>query len=65
LAVQRNMLLGELRQVEHALHRALAGTYGLCEDCGQQIPPRRLEVVPAATLCVRCQSRHESRRVAH
>lgn len=44
----------ELRQVEHALARLDAGTYGVCARCGQDIPLERLEVRPFAELCVPC-----------
>ncbi len=35
-------------------------SFGDCEDCGEAIPFRRLELLPHATLCVRCQSAHET-----
>jgi RNA polymerase-binding transcription factor DksA len=36
--------------------RALAdGTYGTCRDCGREIPPERLRVMPEAVRCVDCQ----------
>jgi DnaK suppressor protein len=60
-------LLSENReQVEHALERLAQGTYGLCEDCGNQIPPERLEFRPEATRCVNCQARwdRQNRRTA-
>lgn len=44
-----------LRQVEHALGRIVAGTYGTCEGCQDQIDPRRLEALPKATLCLTCK----------
>ena len=47
------------RQIEAALQRLDAGTYGVCERCGQPIPPRRLEALPYATLCVACQALEE------
>jgi DnaK suppressor protein len=43
-----------LAQVEAALARLDAGTYGVCAVCGQPIPPERLEVRPAAATCVGC-----------
>lgn len=46
-----------LAQAEIALARLEAGTYGICEACGRAIDPARLEVVPAALLCVDCQRR--------
>ena len=33
------------------------GTYGLCVDCGEAIPDRRLEALPDALRCVPCQSK--------
>lgn len=45
----------QLAQVEEALHRLETGEYGVCSNCGQQIAPERLEIMPEATLCVRCQ----------
>lgn len=45
-----------LAQVEDALQRLDEGTYGKCEGCGEAIPPERLEILPYATLCVKCQS---------
>ncbi len=45
----------QLAQVEEALHRLENGEYGICSNCGQPIAPERLEIMPEATLCVRCQ----------
>jgi DnaK suppressor protein len=46
-----------LDDVQAAIHRVEAGTYGKCERCGQDIAPERLEAVPAARLCFRCASK--------
>jgi RNA polymerase-binding transcription factor DksA len=43
-----------LDDIEHALSRLAAGTYGTCEPCGQVIPPERLEAIPQASTCVAC-----------
>lgn len=43
-----------LADVESALARVAAGTYGRCETCGEPVPPERLEALPAATTCVGC-----------
>jgi RNA polymerase-binding protein DksA len=48
-----------LAQVDAALARFEAGTYGVCERCGQQIDPARLRALPYATLCMNCQQRSE------
>jgi DnaK suppressor protein len=42
--------------VQAALTRVAAGTYGVCERCGQRIPDARLEAVPEATHCVGCKT---------
>ena len=46
-----------LAQVKDALGRFEHGTYGLCEQCGTEIDPARLEALPYATTCLRCQQR--------
>ncbi|HNS50291.1 MAG TPA: TraR/DksA C4-type zinc finger protein [Anaerolineae bacterium] len=46
-----------LDQVEGALVRLEQGSYGLCERCGENIDPARLEALPYAALCLHCQQR--------
>lgn len=43
--------------LEDALARFHAGTYGRCERCGAPIPPERLEAIPNARACVACLTR--------
>jgi DnaK suppressor protein len=50
-----------LAEVDRALEKVDEGTYGLCDECEQSIGAERLEVVPAATLCVTCSARSSSR----
>ena len=50
-----------LDQGERALGRIDAGTYGVCESCGQPIGKARLQAFPQATLCVTCKQRQERR----
>jgi RNA polymerase-binding transcription factor DksA len=50
-------LADSLREVEDALQKLDAGTYGACESCGQAIAPARLEAMPAARLCISCASK--------
>jgi RNA polymerase-binding transcription factor DksA len=45
-----------LEEVEAALGRLDAGTYGICERCGKPIADARLEVRPAARTCITCAS---------
>ncbi len=48
-----------LMALDDALRRIEKGTYGVCEECGEKIPPRRLEAFLAARLCIKCQSKAE------
>jgi len=49
-----------LEAVDRALARLEAGTYDVCEVCGEPIPAARLEARPAATTCVACAARSSS-----
>jgi DnaK suppressor protein len=53
MSLERNSI-DLLNKVDHALVRVKAGTYGICESCGEAIPVARLEVLPYATTCVNC-----------
>jgi DnaK suppressor protein len=46
-----------LEQIDAALVRLDAGTYGICSDCGKPINPERMEALPYATLCIECQAK--------
>jgi len=48
-----------LRDVRAALEALERGEYGVCADCEEPISTRRLEVLPWAQLCVRCQDARE------
>ncbi|GAB2749980.1 TraR/DksA family transcriptional regulator [Terrabacter sp. AAH1] len=48
-----------LRQAEHALEQLEAGTYGICENCGNPIGKLRLQARPRATLCMTCQQKQD------
>ncbi len=50
-----------LTQLERARARLRTGQYEVCECCGAQIDPDRLEVMPGTTLCVSCQRQSEHR----
>jgi DnaK suppressor protein len=49
----------ELIYIQAALARIDAGTYGRCESCENAIPKARLEVLPYATMCIKCQREAE------
>lgn len=48
-----------LRKINSALARIEEGTYGYCEETGEEIGLKRLEARPVATLCVEAQERRE------
>ena len=50
----------ELARVEDALRRLDGERYGLCVDCGEEIPFQRLKAEPWALRCVACQARREA-----
>jgi DnaK suppressor protein len=50
---------GKLMEVDEALDRIENGTFGICEDCGEPIALKRLEVIPDARYCVECQENLE------
>jgi RNA polymerase-binding protein DksA len=53
-------LRDQLAEAERALKKVAAGTYGLCERCGQPIGQERLEAIPYATLCVSCKQKESA-----
>jgi DnaK suppressor protein len=46
-----------LAEIDDALKRIDAGTYGICASCGQPIAEERLEAMPWATRCIDCARR--------
>jgi len=50
-----------LEKVNTALEKIEEGTYGICDSCGVEINPNRLEALPWASLCLNCQDRLEGR----
>lgn len=50
-----------LEQSQLALKHLAAGTYGVCDNCGQAIGKGRLQAFPRATLCMSCKQREERR----
>ncbi len=55
--VIRNLDQGSdlLREVRNAVERIASGEYGSCQECGEEINPKRLAAVPWAALCLHCQ----------
>jgi len=46
----------KLKDVEEALARLAAGSFGRCEQCGSEIPPGLLALIPEARYCPRCDT---------
>lgn len=55
LVAEERLLEVRLADVERAIARIAAGSYGRCVDCGGSIAPERLEAVPYAARCIDCQ----------
>jgi DnaK suppressor protein len=53
----------EIIAIEHALAKMAMGSFGVCEDCEEEIPSRRLLVLPQARLCAKCQEFEEKQQV--
>jgi DnaK suppressor protein len=48
-----------LAEIDAALERVDAGTYGLCASCGGDIGYKRLAAMPSATRCIACKEKEE------
>lgn len=64
---EQSLLVNEqalLTEVLGALKRIDEGTYGLCVNCGQPIPEKRLEALPWAERDVKCEAQLEQRNLS-
>lgn len=61
----RNRYRKLLDKIDAALKRIEDGTYGYCEETGEEIGVKRLEARPIATLSIEAQERHESYERTH
>jgi DnaK suppressor protein len=64
---EQSILVNEqalLTEVLAALKRIDDGTYGLCVNCGQPIPEKRLEAIPWAARDVKCEAQLEQRNLS-
>jgi len=57
----RNLIV----KIREALDRIDQGTYGICEECGEEISEKRLMVRPVTTLCIDCNTRQEEDENRH
>jgi DnaK suppressor protein len=65
LAQRMNIRARILSDVRGALDNLKNGDYGICEDCDEPISPRRLDAIPWARVCVKCQEARDRRREAN
>ena len=49
-----------IRKIERALSKLEDGTFGICEECGEEISEGRLQARPVATLCIKCKEKEET-----
>lgn len=49
-----------IEKIRDALDRLEEGTFGFCEECGEDIPHRRLMARPITTLCIQCKKEQEA-----
>ncbi len=49
-----------IAKIKEALERIENRTYGICEECGEEISKERLKVRPVTTLCIECKTRQEN-----
>ncbi|MEE9505095.1 MAG: RNA polymerase-binding protein DksA [Thermodesulfobacteriota bacterium] len=58
---RETVLIGKIKE---ALERIENGTYGICEDCEEEISKERLKARPVATLCIECKRKQEAEEKA-
>jgi DnaK suppressor protein len=56
----------KIESIDHAIQQAQEIGYGICEKCGKDIEPERLEIFPETTLCIQCKRESErlTRRIS-
>jgi DnaK suppressor protein len=50
-----------IQKIAKAIQKTEDGTYGVCEECGNEISESRLRVRPEATLCIKCKEEQEEK----
>ena len=53
-----------LKKIDHALAKIETNTFGICENCEEEISLKRIEARPETTLCIRCKEDQEKREKA-
>ncbi|MCP4681758.1 MAG: RNA polymerase-binding protein DksA [Desulfobacterales bacterium] len=49
-----------IKKIKEAIDRLEDGTYGVCEECGEDISEARLKARPVTTLCIDCKKKQEN-----
>jgi DnaK suppressor protein len=49
-----------IRKIKDALTKLEDGTFGICEECGEKIPEKRLKARPVTTFCIKCKEQEEA-----
>jgi DnaK suppressor protein len=55
--------LNLLKDIDNALDKIKAGTYGICEECEEKISEKRLEANPVARYCITCKRMMEEKGI--
>ncbi len=48
-----------LKKIDEAIERIDSGSFGICDDCGEEIDIKRLEARPVTTMCIECKTLQE------
>ena len=54
-----------IKKIDQALERIANGEFGICESCGGEIHPKRLQARPVTTLCIECKNIQEQSERTH
>ncbi|MCF6328952.1 MAG: RNA polymerase-binding protein DksA [Henriciella sp.] len=54
-----------LGKIKAAAERITDGTYGICDECGDDIGFKRLDARPVTTLCIACKTKQENHEKTH
>lgn len=58
---RREMVIRQIKDIDKALERINSGEFGVCDNCGEEIPKGRLEARPNARFCTLCKDEMEKR----
>ena len=48
-----------LHKIDYAIKRIADGSFGICEECEEPIPEKRLEAIPDCSFCIQCAEQIE------